>query len=98
MIADLVGISTRGMYRRMESITSKKLHQIIRERRMEMAVNLLSSSKLTIDEIMYKVGYENRSTFYRNFKEIFEKTPKEYREELYSNIIKDMTPTNDNRQ
>ena len=98
MIADLVGISTRGMYRRLENITSKKLHQIIRERRMEMAVNLLSSSKLTIDEIMYRVGYDNRSTFYRNFKEIFEKTPKEYREDLYKDIIKDMTPTNDNRQ
>ena len=90
MIADLVGMSTRVMYRRMESITEKKLHQIIREARMTMAVKLLSSSKLNIDEIMYKVGYDNRSTFYRNFKDIYGKTPREYREQMHQDIIKDL--------
>jgi AraC-like DNA-binding protein len=91
MIADLVGISTRVMYRRMESITEKKLHQIIREARMSMAVTLLSSSKLNIDEIMYKVGYDNRSTFYRNFKDIYGKTPREYREQMHRDMIRDLT-------
>ena len=91
MIADLVGISTRVMYRRMESITDKKLHQIIREARMTMAVSLLSSSKLNIDEIMYKVGYDNRSTFYRNFKDIYGKTPREYREQMHRDMIRDLT-------
>jgi AraC-like DNA-binding protein len=91
MIADLVGISTRVMYRRMESITEKKLHQIIREARMSMAVTLLSSSKLNIDEIMYKVGYDNRSTFYRNFKDIYDKTPREYREQMHRDMIRDLT-------
>ncbi len=88
MIADLMGISTRVMYRRMESITDKKLHQIIREARMDMAVSLLSSSKLNIDEIMYKVGYDNRSTFYRNFKDIYGKTPREYRQQVYDDMTK----------
>ena len=91
MIADLVGISTRVMYRRMEGITEKKLHQIIREARMSMAVTLLSSSKLNIDEIMYKVGYDNRSTFYRNFKDIYGKTPREYREQMHRDMIRDLT-------
>ena len=91
MIADMLGTSTRVMYRKLENITDKKLHQIIRETRMSMAVSLLSSSKLTIDEIMYKVGYDNRSTFYRNFKEIYGKTPREYREHIHKDMMKNFT-------
>ena len=91
VIADQIGISTRVMYRRMENITDKKLHQIIRETRMTMAATLLSSSKLNIDEIMYTVGYDNRSTFYRNFKDIYGKTPREYREQMYRDMLKDLT-------
>lgn len=91
VVANLMGISTRVLYRRMESITEKKLHQIIRETRMSMAATLLSSSKLNIDEIMYKVGYDNRSTFYRNFKDIYGKTPREYREQMHRDMIRDLT-------
>ena len=61
-------------------IPDKTLHQIIKEARIELAAKLLTSSKLTIDEIMFKVGYENRSTFHRNFKEAKGMTPKEYRQ------------------
>ncbi|MBQ3613174.1 MAG: helix-turn-helix domain-containing protein [Bacteroidales bacterium] len=91
-IASELGMSIRVMYRRLEGITDRKLHHIIRKSRMELAVNLLSSSKLTIDEIMYKVGYDNRSTFYRNFKEAKGMTPKEYREKVKDNIIQSLSP------
>ena len=47
--------------------------------RMQMAKKLLVETTSTIDEIMYKVGYDNRSTFYKNFKEYYGVTPKEYR-------------------
>ena len=54
MIAVQLGLSTRVLYRKLEGITDKTLHQIIKESRIEQAVKLLSSSKLTIDEIMYR--------------------------------------------
>lgn len=91
-IAQQMGTSTRVMYRRLEGITDRTLHQIIKDTRMELATRLLSSSKLTIDEIMYKVGYDNRSTFYRNFKEAKGMTPKEYREKVKDNIIQSLSP------
>lgn len=78
-IAEILCISTRGMYRRLEKITSKKLQRIIQEMRMGMALNMISSSNMTIEEIMFKVGYDSRTTFYRNFKEIHGMTPGEYR-------------------
>jgi AraC-like DNA-binding protein len=40
---------------------------------------------------MYKVGYDNRSTFYRNFKDIYDKTPREYREQMHRDMIRDLT-------
>lgn len=91
-IAQQMGTSTRVMYRRLEGITDRTLHQIVKDSRMELATRLLSSSKLTIDEIMYKVGYDNRSTFYRNFKEAKGMTPKEYREKVKDNIIQSLSP------
>ena len=87
MIAEQLGISTRVMYRKLESITDQKLLHIIKDIRMSMATKLLSSSKLTIDEIMYRVGYDNRSTFYRNFKESYGITPKDYRSGIRQNVI-----------
>ena len=92
MIAKQLNISTRVMYRKLGAITEKTLHQIIKELRMEMATKLLSSSKLTIDEIMYQVGHDNRSTFYRNFKEAMGMTPKEYRDSIKSHVMKSFTP------
>lgn len=91
VIADALGTSTRVMYRRLESITDRKLHQMIRDARIDIAVSLLSSSKHTIDEIMYKVGYDSRSTFYRSFKAICGKTPKEYREDIHNNVVANIT-------
>lgn len=93
MISRQMGMSTRVMYRRLEGITDKSLHQIIKDSRMDLATRLLSSSKMTIDEIMYKVGYDNRSTFYRNFKESKGMTPKEYREKIKDNVIQTLSPS-----
>jgi AraC-like DNA-binding protein len=86
MIAKQMGISERGIYRKIENLTDKTLHQIIRESRIELASKLLVSSKLTIDEIMYKSGYDNRSSFHRNFKELKGMAPKDYRNSVKNNI------------
>ena len=91
MIAEKMGLGTRVLYRRLTEITDKTLHQMIKESRMETATKLLYSSKHTIDEIMYRVGYDNRSTFYRNFKEAKGMTPKEYRDGIKDNVLKTLT-------
>lgn len=93
MIAEKLGMGTRVLYRKLADITDRTLHQIIKESRMEMATKLLYSSKHTIDEIMYRVGYDNRSTFYRNFKEAKGMTPKEYRDGIKENTLKTLSST-----
>lgn len=91
MIAERMGLGARVMYRRLAEITDKTLHQMIKESRIEMATKLLYSSKHTIDEIMYRVGYDNRSTFYRNFKEAKGMTPKEYRDGIKDDVLKSLS-------
>ena len=88
MIAEKMDLSPRVMYRKLADITDKTLHQMIKESRIETAAKLLYSSKHTIDEIMYRVGYDNRSTFYRNFKEAQGMTPKEFRDRIKDNTLK----------
>ena len=82
MIAEQMGISTRVLYRKIEHLTEKSLRNIIIESRMRYAAKLLISTKLNIDEIMYKTGHDNPSTFYRNFKLFHGVTTKEYRKNL----------------
>lgn len=52
---------------------------LMMERRLSAAVQLLESSPLTVTEIIASVGYENTSYFYRTFSERHGCTPQEYR-------------------
>ena len=86
-IAEKLGISTRVLYRKLSGITDKSLKQIITDIRIKSAVSLLSSSKLSIEEIMYRVGYDNAPSFYRNFKSHNGGlTPKEYRDKVMKEV------------
>lgn len=78
-IAEKLGMNTRDLYRKLRKTSEMSLKQIVVEVRMQTAASLLSTTKLTIDEIMYKVGYNNESTFFRTFKSFHGITPKEYR-------------------
>ena len=84
MIAEQLGISTRVLYRRIEKLTDKTLRNIIIESRMRHAAKLLVSTKLSIDEIMYRTGHDNPSTFYRNFKLFHGVTTTDYRKNRYN--------------
>ena len=82
IIAEQLGLSTRVLYRRIEKLTDKTLRNIIIESRMRYAAKLLIATKLSIDEIMYKTGHDNPSTFYRNFKNFHGVTTTEYRKNI----------------
>ena len=78
-IADKMCISSRVLYRKLGDAAHLKPQRLIKDTRMNVAAKLLSETKHTVDEIMYMVGYSNRSSFYKNFKECYSATPTEYR-------------------
>ncbi len=55
------------------------LSEYIKEKRMQEAARLLIDSQLSNDEIMYQVGYSDKKQFYKNFKDIYQVTPAEFR-------------------
>ena len=55
------------------------LSEYIKEKRIQEAARLLKNSDLSNEEIMLKVGYTDKKQFYKNFKEIYNETPAQYR-------------------
>lgn len=64
----------------LKEITGKTFQELVMERRLDKAKELLKNTKYSISEIIQEVGYENTTHFYKVFKEKFKMSPKEFRE------------------
>lgn len=78
-IAESLNLNSRTLYRKIKQITSLSVTDFIKNYRFTLAENLLITTKLTIQEVMFKVGISNKSYFYREFLKKNEVTPKDYR-------------------
>ncbi len=58
------------------------LSEYIKEKRIQEVARLLADSRLSNDEIMYKVGYTDKKQFYKNFRDIYHETPAEFRKKI----------------
>lgn len=85
-IADQMGVSIRNLYRRLEGILNQTPSHIIKEYRLAKAEQLLTTTKLSIDEIIYKAGFVNRGTFFKCFAARYGCTPKIYRKQKLSQL------------
>ena len=61
--------------------TGSTFKELLLAKRMNQAAYLLSTTRLSVADIIAAVGYDNNSYFYRVFQERFGMTPKEYREQ-----------------
>ena len=62
-------------------------HQYIIGKRISLAKKLLSSSNITIGDIVYKCGWRDSTSFFRAFKKSVGISPKQYRAENYKKHI-----------
>lgn len=79
-LAKELGFSPRHLYRKLKDITNQTPANLIKEYRLSVVEKLLITSQNSVDEIMYKVGFNNRGNFYRLFSQKYGMTPKKYRE------------------
>ncbi|AWH87050.1 hybrid sensor histidine kinase/response regulator [Flavobacterium album] len=77
-IEKALGISTSQLYRKTKEIFDLSPGDLIRTIRLKHAAELLRKNVLTVSEICYKSGFNNRSYFYREFKKMYDTTPKNY--------------------
>lgn len=78
-LAEQLGLSPQAFYRKLKAISSLSPTDFIKRYRFSMAAKLLLNSNLSVQEVIYKVGINNRSYFYREFDKFYNTTPKEYR-------------------
>lgn len=84
-MADSLSISLRSLYRRLKDLGLLPPKDFIKKQRIEHSAKLLLSTNLTIQEIMYSVGFTTRSHFYKEFTRRYNQSPTEYRESKLQN-------------
>jgi AraC-like DNA-binding protein len=81
-IAAVCNMTPNAFCRYFKSKTEKTFSRFLNEIRISHACKMLQNERNTIDSICYDCGYNNPTNFFKFFKLITNKTPKEYRKYL----------------
>lgn len=71
--------SVRNLYRKFKELDQPSPNDFIKNHRINFAAKLLLTTSMTVQEIIYRSGFTNRSHFYKEFDKRFGMTPKDYR-------------------
>lgn len=72
-----MGMSRVQLYRKLKSLTNYSPNELLRQARLKKAIQLLSSSEMTVSEVAYEVGFSSPSYFTKCYKEEFGEMPTE---------------------
>lgn len=81
-VANLANMTPHSFCRYFKQRTQKSFSSFITELRIDHACKSLKNKNVSITEIAYESGYNNRTHFNRDFKKLLGITPGEYRKEL----------------
>lgn len=80
-LAQKLNMSLSKLYNKLRECIKTTPSALLREYRLKYAEKLLLTSKMSIDEIIYKSGFMNRGTFYKSFLSHAGCTPKQFRQQ-----------------
>jgi len=78
-MAKELNLSTKYLSDCLKQLTGQTTQEIIQQKIVEQAKDILSSTKLSVSEIAYHLGFEYPQSFNKLFKNKTSQTPKEYR-------------------
>lgn len=78
-IASTLAVSRMQLYRRIRELAGVSPSEYIRSVKLDRAAHLLRTTELTVQEVMYRSGFNNKSYFYREFTQKYASSPKEFR-------------------
>jgi len=81
-LADLMGVAPKQLSLLINQVSGKHFFDYINKYRIEEAKSLLGDSNLTIQQIMYEVGFNSKSSFNTAFKKHTSLTPSAFRKVL----------------
>ncbi len=79
-LAEIARMSERSFFRIFQSAMSLSPMAYVLQLRINRAAALLRNSGLSITEIAYEVGFNDSNYFTRQFKRLFEQSPRQYRQ------------------
>jgi len=82
-VAEDVGISSRHFKRRFKKATGEMPLKYLQRLRIDAAKRLLETSRESIDEITWNIGYQDTSSFCRLFKQHTDLSPRAYRNKFF---------------
>jgi len=89
-----VGVSANYLTEMLSKHTGRSFRRHLTECRVEDAQNLLRSTKLTIGEIAFAVGFQSLSQFNRSFRAMAKASPSQYRKQIRAASQEDSLPQN----
>ncbi len=66
--------------------TGRTFTDLVTDRRMERAKELLSTSNIRVREVAYQCGFNDEAYFNRRFRQQFQQTPKQFREDVIAQV------------
>ncbi|GAB2548947.1 helix-turn-helix domain-containing protein [Gracilibacillus alcaliphilus] len=82
-LADQYNQTSYWVSKEIKKLTNHNFKDLVQEKRLLVAKNLLMYSDLSVQAIAEEVGYENISYFYRLFKRKYHQTPKDFKQQLH---------------
>ena len=73
------GVSRTQFYRKLKALTDQAPGEFLRNFRLQKAMMLLKGGQGNITDVAYGVGFNSLSYFTRCFKELYKKSPSEYK-------------------
>ncbi len=75
MLSRKVAMSAPILYKKLKALTDMSVNDFVKSIRMKKAAELLMKKDLTVSEIAFMVGYNDRKYFSREFKKQYGKSP-----------------------
>lgn len=76
-LADELALSKAQLYRKIKALTGMTPHGLIKNFRLKKAREMILEDKYNISDIVFMSGFNNRTYFYRSYRELFGEAPGE---------------------
>jgi AraC-like DNA-binding protein len=77
IMASHLALSKAQLYRKVKALTGLTPHGLIKNYRLKQARKMIAEKEYSVSDIIFMTGFNNRTYFYRSYKEAFGETPGE---------------------
>lgn len=80
-----IGMSKTVLYQKLRALTDMTVNDFVKLIRLKLAARLLRDDRLSVQEVAFRVGYDDRKYFSKEFKKHFGENPSEFASQQLSN-------------